>query len=88
MFVFVGWKEIMNAFFYNLTKNMNAGWMYPKQKLSGIDCPEVVQCVRMWSEANEWSANEGGKSLYLLLHLLTNEQLLQVLSGALARASS
>ena len=67
---------------------MNVGPMYPKQKLSEIDCPKIVQCVRMWPEANEQPANEGGKSLYLLLHLLTNEQLVWVLSGALVRASS
>ena len=42
----------------------------------------------MWPEANEQSVNEGRKSLCLLLHLLTNEQLAQVLSGALAQAGS
>ena len=37
------------------------------------DCPEIVQCVGMWPEANEQLAYEGSKPLCLLLHLLTNE---------------
>ena len=62
--------------------------LYLKQKSSEIDCPEIAQPVGMWPEANEQSANEGGKSLCLLLHLLTSEQLAWVLSGALVHASS
>ena len=42
----------------------------------------------MRPEANEQPAKEGRKSLCLLLHLLTNEQLAQVLSGALVHASA
>ena len=78
--MFVGWKEITNAFFYNLTKNMNAGQNQCTQSENQINCPETVQSVGMWSEANEQPANESGKPLCLLLHLTTNEQLAWVLS--------
>ena len=60
----------------------------PKAKLGKIDCPEIVQCVGMWPEANKQPANEDGKPLCLLLHLQTNEQLAWVLSCALVHAKA
>ena len=42
----------------------------------------------MWPEANMEPANGDGKSLCLLLHLSTSEQLAWVLSGALVQANS